>query len=237
MAANEKVLRKIQKCLRLSESSNPHEAAAALRQARALMEAHGVTEAQAELSDIREADVQSTGKSRVPRWEAGLCDMVATSLGCRVLFQHGERTVGRSRDGQKSGRMVFVGAGAAPDIAAYAFAVLRRKMHAALKALRSGRGHLDAAGRDAFCMGWVFAVREKVKGLVPPDGTLERVDRALQERNPEMAEAKTRDASGLGKGDKSRLGFVAAGFREGSAVDLHQGVGGMAQRAGIEVAP
>lgn len=38
-----KILAKIKKCLALASSSNPNEAATALRQARALMEKHGVT--------------------------------------------------------------------------------------------------------------------------------------------------------------------------------------------------
>ncbi len=38
-----KILGKIKKCLALSSSDNPHEAAAAMRQAHALMAAHGVS--------------------------------------------------------------------------------------------------------------------------------------------------------------------------------------------------
>ena len=41
-----KLLSKIEKCLRLSKSSEPHEAAAALRQAQKMMELHGISEAE-----------------------------------------------------------------------------------------------------------------------------------------------------------------------------------------------
>lgn len=44
MSERNKVLDKIRKCLALSTSSNEHEAAAALRQARKLMDAHGITD-------------------------------------------------------------------------------------------------------------------------------------------------------------------------------------------------
>lgn len=49
-----KALDKIKKCLALSKSSNPHEAAAALRQAQKLMHAHDITE--------RELGAQQQGK-------------------------------------------------------------------------------------------------------------------------------------------------------------------------------
>jgi hypothetical protein len=41
--ANDAIIRKIEKCLALSKSSNEHEAAAALRQATKLMEAYNIT--------------------------------------------------------------------------------------------------------------------------------------------------------------------------------------------------
>ena len=45
-------LRRIRACLRLSASSEPHEAAAALRQAQALMREYGVTASEADLADV-----------------------------------------------------------------------------------------------------------------------------------------------------------------------------------------
>ena len=42
----EDVIKKIKKCLRLSASSNEHEAETALRQARALMEKYGIDDAE-----------------------------------------------------------------------------------------------------------------------------------------------------------------------------------------------
>ena len=41
---SEKILDKIKKCLALASSANEHEAAAALRQAQKLMQAHGLTD-------------------------------------------------------------------------------------------------------------------------------------------------------------------------------------------------
>lgn len=50
-----KTLSKIKKCLALSSSDNPHEAAAAMRQAKALMDKHGVSANHITMSEIGEA--------------------------------------------------------------------------------------------------------------------------------------------------------------------------------------
>jgi hypothetical protein len=47
------LLRKIRACLRLSKSANEHEAAAALRQAQALMREHGISPREAALEDTQ----------------------------------------------------------------------------------------------------------------------------------------------------------------------------------------
>ena len=58
------IIGKIKKCLSLSQSDNPHEAASALRQAQALMRKHGLDEvamANAEVAPRAVGDVQTLG--------------------------------------------------------------------------------------------------------------------------------------------------------------------------------
>ena len=239
----EKILRRIQKCLRLAESSNPHESAAALRQAKALMDAHGISASQADLADIVESGCKASGKRTIPVWEGDLASMIARTMGCRALFERGQRTgctrVRRAGHGShyrhvySGGSLIFIGAGAAPAVARYAFEVLRRKLRAARSEFRDLTGIRDAQRLDAFSNGWIIAVRQKVVDLVPPDGALEKVDRALAERNPEMKNAETRDASGMKDGDKTHIRAAAAGFQDGLSVELHNGVGGIAKRAAL----
>ena len=62
MSDRDKILDKIKKCLALSASSNEHEAEAALRQARKMMEANGITDL-----DIRQPRPRSVGRSPGPR--------------------------------------------------------------------------------------------------------------------------------------------------------------------------
>ncbi len=54
-----KALDKIKKLLRLAASDNPHEAAAAMRQARALMEKYRLEESDIQLSEVYECAARS----------------------------------------------------------------------------------------------------------------------------------------------------------------------------------
>ena len=56
------ILRKIEKCLALAKSSEPAEAAAALRQAQALMREHGVSQLEAQAIGARECSVKAAAR-------------------------------------------------------------------------------------------------------------------------------------------------------------------------------
>ena len=68
---NEKVLEKIKKCLRLAKSSNPHEAAAAMRQAQKLMEKYNLTERDVDLTDVEMSEHSAGTATRPARGRAG----------------------------------------------------------------------------------------------------------------------------------------------------------------------
>lgn len=100
------VIRKIKACIALGESSNPHEAAAAMRQAKKLMEAYGIGES---MLDVGKTEILSSYKS-MPRWYTALAAATAHAFGCMV-FHRGKL-------------LTFVGPEGAPDIAAYSFDVV-----------------------------------------------------------------------------------------------------------------
>ncbi len=166
----ESALKRIRKCLALADSEEPHEAAAALRQARALMEKFDVTESEAELSDITESSCLSSGKRAAPVWEAVLARVVGETFGCRVLHSSGrprERSYVRPflssqsdyyRTTYGNGSLHFVGVQPTAEIARYAFEALRRQLR---RARASYRAKLGGSGPrlDAFVIGWVMAVQ------------------------------------------------------------------------------
>ena len=120
----DQALQKIKKCLALAASSNPHEAAAAMRQAQKLMQEHGLDEADVNLADVAEVVMDGRNVPMV-RWETGLAKIVADAFGC--LTHTGVRL---SLNGGATHRRVraftFIGVGASAEIAGYAFAVLSR---------------------------------------------------------------------------------------------------------------
>jgi hypothetical protein len=238
MTDKTKVLDRIRKCLALAGSNEPHEAAAALRQAKALMEKYGISDLEASLADIGELECKSSGKTAVPVWEAALAKSVGEALGCRVMHRTGS-VAGQSyvrpslsaqwyysRTYRKNGRLFFIGADPRPEIARYAFEILRRQLRKARGEYRHRVGG-NAKRVEAFVLGWVFAVQDKVKALAAPLSELERVDAAIAARHGKAdKEAELgKDRSGLLGGDPDAVRHAARGMEAGREVDLHSGVG------------
>ena len=114
-------MKKVLKCLRLAASSNPHEAAAALRQARKLMQEHGLDEADAHASEIRRAQAKTRSQGAMPpRSLVQLISIIGDGFRCEVLVRMNPMT--------RSTTVQFFGANADAQIAAYAFDVLRRQL-------------------------------------------------------------------------------------------------------------
>lgn len=161
MNDRDRILDKIKKCLRLSKSSNEHEAAAALRQARKLMDQLQLTEADVLASEAAEARAKSGASSRPVSWEASLADVVASTIGCETIFAssyHGK------------GHWMFIGCGGAEKAAEYAFVALMRHVKRCRSQyieaeLRRCRPETKRRRADVYCSGWISAVRAKVEPL------------------------------------------------------------------------
>ena len=115
----QKIIDKICKCLRLSESCNPNEAASALRQAHGLMKKYDVTEDQILANDVSEAAVESISRYNPPYWVLALSNIVAQAFECRVFVS---RRYGRRPEFR------FIGMDISPEIASYTFNVLYRQL-------------------------------------------------------------------------------------------------------------
>lgn len=157
---------KVAKLFRLGRSSNPHEAAAALRQAQALMERHSIS--QAELPEdasesIGEHWVRCRGM-RPPVYGIALANLVSEAFGLRHFLR--ECAGPRPR-----AHLIFVGAQTQAEIGAYTYAVLLRQLERDrckhLKRVKLPRNR--AARGDLFGLGWVSAVREQVQRFAGRD--------------------------------------------------------------------
>lgn len=219
----DELLAKIRKCLALAKSANEHEAAAALAKARELMDLHGLDEGDVALSEIGEASIRGTRAVTPPAWEMTLVATVERATNCQSLFT-------------ARGDVSFVGRGAAPTIATYAFSVLFRQLKRARQEYLKGELRRCTLARkrmraDSFCRGWASAVYIKICQLVPPEPTDPMIGAFLTKQYGELQSIEGRQAKTPGT---VGLRDFSRGTQRGRDVDLHAGVGGGAAPRQIE---
>ncbi|WP_343734673.1 DUF2786 domain-containing protein [Acidovorax sp.] len=221
-------LKKIKKCLALSRSANEHEAAAALRQAQALMREHGLREKDVSLAAVAEVKVKACSTA-ANAWELRLVSVIADAFGCETFgllagrYNHAGNYV-RSR------HWVFVGMHAAPSVAGYACEVLLRQCAKArlahiAKQPRNCKSVTKTARGDAFAMGWVSAASQLVERFAQPEADKALLLTHIEQQHGELQSEKARNVA---KARKTDWGHYSAGHRSGENAQLHRGVGGMA---------
>ena len=221
-------LKKIKKCLALSRSANEHEAAAALRQAQALMREHGLREKDVSLTDVAEVKVKACSTA-ANAWELRLVSVIADAFGCETFgllagrYNHAGNYV-RSR------HWVFVGMHAAPSVAGYACEVLLRQCAKArlahiAKQPRNCKPITKTARGDAFAMGWVSAASQLVERFAQPEADKALLLNYIEQQHGELKSDKARNVAKVRKTD---WGHYSAGHRSGENAQLQPGVGGMA---------
>lgn len=217
---DESILRKIKKCLRLAESSNEHEAAAAIRQAQALMARHGLNQADIAISDIRESNTKAGAVSRPAQWEQALCCSVAGAFGCKVIH---------SREG-KAAHWVFIGRDANPDIASHAFAQLYRQIKRARKAfIETQCDHLKSQTKtrraDIFCQGWLSAVSKQIAQHAG-ERDAEVIKQYMEKKHSDIGELGASDRMKGRRATAADANAFYAGKATGADASLHHGVNG-----------
>ncbi|MCG8996676.1 DUF2786 domain-containing protein [Laribacter hongkongensis] len=212
---------KIRKCLALSQSANEHEAAAALRQARSLMEKFSISDMEMLASGVSESSAKAGAKNRPANWEAALADTVSQAFDCQLVFVAGWR----------DGHWHFIGHGAAPEVAQYAFAVLLRQarksraafMQAECKRLKTASKTRRA---DLFCVAWVRAIQRQVQQFAgtPVDSPAIEAYMAAHYGECSALESRNRNAGRKLK-DRDHDAWHA-GFQSGRDAQLMHGIGG-----------
>src|SRR6185369_9999619 len=100
-----------------------------------------------------------TATKRPPVWESDLAHLVGEAFGCSLIFT--------ASYWSRRATWTFIGCGAGPEIAQYAFTALLRRVKSARKEhirQRLQRCKLETKTRrgDLFCEGWVRAVRRHI---------------------------------------------------------------------------
>lgn len=225
-----RVLTKIEKCLRLASSSNPAEAAAALRQAQKLMAKHGIVHEDLQLHRVNETVRARGNTARPPSWTVDLCRLIARAFGVRFMDMVGSRPAcfysGRRH---YEASVSFIGLDDAPSVAGYAYDVLFRQLTQDRKAFvadlpkRTLKSEKTRLG-DLYAKGWLMAVERQVQALARSPEENQLVQRWIEKEHSDAGTIDAPPAPKFDLDDEETLLAMRAGYQSGSMVTLHRPV-------------
>lgn len=212
----DQAIQRIKKCLALRASSNEHEAAAALRQAQALMREHHITDSHVAASEATEASCRSGVQSKPPIHIVALARTVANAFACDIIFNE---TI-------KGLEVTFIGVDPAPELATYAYTVLRRALERDRRDFlatqtRCRRATKIRRGRT-FALAWCYAVSRKVREFAGSDKDRERNAAYIEHRYRDSL-VETEVTSHKVQGRDAHA--ANAGMDKGGQQQLRHGVG------------
>ncbi|EBF4233498.1 DUF2786 domain-containing protein [Salmonella enterica] len=216
MSTNEKMLSRIRKLMTLADNtSNPHEAAVALRQAQALMVKYGVEPESVVLSGIKTETCLNIPSNAlaVPGWLNALVTVVCMAAGCRSYYgwyQHSDKKKRRS--------VTFYGFGERAEVAGYLFGVTCRQLkrdtdHYLHTACAHPLLKLSTIRRrmDEYRLYWVAGVWSALESFEPPTSERTVLDSWLSQQQRNLSPARVRQPEGCRNVTKVRRTAWIAG--------------------------
>lgn len=163
---------RLKKCLALSKSPEPHEAAAALRQAQKLMSELGITEDDLDGLEMADAVVKTREGFGRCRTMSALSNMLEDAFSVKAVFEANPGSANRLN-------VRYIGPKAKVMLAEYAHRVVWRAMQAAWDEQLVTRPWMKSDGgkRQAFHMGWLRSVREKIEAIAPTEAEEKAIKR------------------------------------------------------------
>lgn len=173
----EKLLSRLKKCLALSASPEPHEAAAALRQAQKIMSELGITEADLIGLEIHETVVKTREGFGRCKTMMHLTNMLEEIFGVECIFERNPGSADRLN-------VRYIGARDRVLMAEYSHRVVWRAMQASWEKFLAERPEYkgDSGKRQSFHMGWLAQVRSKVEAVAIPDEETRAIRRHMERK-------------------------------------------------------
>ncbi len=212
----DQAIQRIKKCLALSASSNEHEAAAALRHAQALMREHGIGAADVDASYVSEAHAKAGAGKRIPQPLVVLAQTVGDAFACEPMLTPSQFFEPVMR---------FIGIDPKPELAAYAYTVLRRKLErdraAYVATLKRCKHSTEIRRGKVFAQHWILAVAAAVEEFAGTETDQQRIAAYKQQRfgETEVVRGRTQRTT------RRDYDAAAAGVANGSQVTLRDAVG------------
>lgn len=219
MKNNKKIISKIYKCLRLSESGNPNEAALALRQATSMMKKYGISDTQVLAAEVMESTTQAGERFNPPFWSLALANLIAEAFQCRNLIS---RQYGRRPE------FCFIGLGFKAEVATYSYSVLHRYL---LRAIEKFKVSTEDDFKDVqenqrrievFAQAWLFRVGRTVTEFIGDNEDKKVIDSYIQEKYGETAEMVSETPTNTQNADYDD---ILSGMRAANEVELYRSVG------------
>lgn len=205
----DRAMDRILKCMRLSQSSEAHEAAAALRQAQALMRKFSIDENELHGIEVKSVLVLTPEppKTRFPMYLSALVALICRAFDAQAIFEVGTK-ISRGQLKYYQGVRYFVAGGRAP-LVEYTHEVCWRQLWDGWNKYRK-EADMDfpPGARTSFWMGWIAAVNDKVMDFGATEKEKEIVEAAISKQFPNLKASKVQPMEL--KGSTLRAGHEAA---------------------------
>lgn len=214
-----RLLEKIQKCLALSASPEPHEAAAALRQAQKLSAAYNVADEELGLASYASEKVDcplQSGK-KLPEPLCALMALMQRAFGVKVTV-HREVLIS-----DPSWCVTYYGKAGSVALAAYSHPVVWRAMNGSWTAHLKRNPHLkgQTSARGGFLAGWLWGVDKTVGDLGMSNEEKAELRTYLLQQVPSVANGTTVKTTEL----KYNRETLFAGLEAAKDFSLHRPIG------------
>lgn len=220
----DRIMRKIERCMALSHSSNAHEAGIALRQAQQLMQRYGLSEQDITLASVTDHTVTAQAGKVPPRYLNALATLVNNAFGTQAIYSATPRLSGAQM--RWIGQWQFLGTDGASQVAAYAYEVLQRQLIRDRQAYQSGLNRrIKRATRirrgDAFAEAWVAGARESIVPVELSTSASEALEAYAERQWGELSSLTPRQRGQLRHHDYQA---VHQGYDAGRQVQLHDAI-------------
>ncbi|MCQ8103276.1 DUF2786 domain-containing protein [Methylomonas sp. SURF-2] len=213
-----KIADKIAKCLALAASDNPGEAAAAKRQADALMKKYNLTSGDVAAANVHEEQIGLGSPYKPPIYLGQLAVLIAKAFGCG---SHGDLGFCNTPT-----QFRFYGLGIKPELAAYTFAVLNRQLAKDRKTysatLTRCKRQTKIRRADLFCQAWVTRIARQVHEFAGSEQEQAAIE-AYKEKQFGDSLKKDSRRHAIAKQNNDRRASEA-GYQAAKAVSLHKPV-------------
>lgn len=220
--ARAKAIDRIKKCLRLAQSNEAHEAAAALRQAQKLMAEWGLEQDDLDAAEMVDELVRTKEAFGGCAYLHALVNLIDACFGVSGVWEQGN---GISR---KRANVRYIGPAVRVALAVYAHRVVDRSVRESWESHRLYFPHDEQrpGARQSFRLAFLLAIRTKIEAFAMTEKERDGIKKALVAKyGGALTEMAAKDV----ELDDSA---ADAGFAKGRQFDIHRPM--TAQRTGLE---